>query len=84
MELNILCELKELRILDLSSYKVRVSISNINSTIPKFSFLWLSSCNLLEFLDFLKYQNELRFLTFPTTTLKVKYLNGFGMLEKRH
>ena len=61
VELNILFELKELRILDLSGNKVWVSISNINSTVPKFSFLWLSSCNLLEFPDFLKYQKELRF-----------------------
>ena len=84
VELNIFSELKELRELDLSGNKVFVSKGNINSTLPKFSYLSLSSCNLSEFLAFLEAQNELDTLDLSNTKLKVKYLNGFGILEKRH
>ena len=82
VELNILFELKELRILDLSGNKVWVSISNINSTVPKFSFLWLSSCNLLEFPDFLKYQKELRFLDLSNNNIKGKIPKWFWNVGK--
>ena len=82
VELNILFELKELHILDLSGNKVWVSISNINSTVPKFSFLWLSSCNLLEFPNFLKYQKELRFLELSNNNIKGKIPKWFWNVGK--
>ena len=46
VELNNFFKLKELRFLDLSGNKVFVSKANISSTLPKFSNLLLSSCNL--------------------------------------
>ena len=59
MELNIFFQVKELQSLDLSGNNLLVSKENINSTHPKFSHLYLSSCNLREFPDFLKAHNEL-------------------------
>ncbi|XP_030959379.1 receptor-like protein 7 [Quercus lobata] len=60
VELNNFFKLKELQSLDLSGNEVFVSKANINSTLPKFSSLWLSSFNLSKFPTFLEAQNELQ------------------------
>ena len=62
LELNIFCELKKLRSLDLSGNSLLISKGSINSTFSKLNDLSLSSCNLHEFPDFLKDQNELAVL----------------------
>ncbi|KAK7834063.1 hypothetical protein CFP56_025108 [Quercus suber] len=59
LELNIVSELKKLRRLDLSGNSLLISKGSINSTFSKLNDLSLSSCNLHEFPDFLKDQNEL-------------------------
>ncbi|KAK7847810.1 receptor-like protein 6 [Quercus suber] len=71
VELNIFFELKELAALDLSGNKVFVSKANINSTLPKFSYLRLSSCNLSKFPAFLKAQNELQTLDLSKNNIEV-------------
>ncbi|KAL4639597.1 hypothetical protein ACB092_03G229800, partial [Castanea dentata] len=70
VELNTFFEFKELKNLDLSGNKVLVSKAKINSTLPKFSALWLSSCNLLEFPAFLEAQNELQTLDLSNNTIE--------------
>ena len=70
VELNTFFGLKELKDLDLSGNKVLVSKTNINSTLPKFSSLWLSSCNLLEFPAFLEAQNELQYLDLSNNNIE--------------
>ncbi|XP_030957639.1 receptor-like protein 33 [Quercus lobata] len=82
VDLNIFLELKELRELRLSGNKVFVSKANINSTLPKFSDLRLSSCNLPEFPDFLKAQNELRILDLSNNNIKGKIPNWFWNVGK--
>ncbi|XP_050278404.1 receptor-like protein 33 [Quercus robur] len=70
VELNNFFKLKELRYLDLSGNKVFVSKVNINSTLPKFSNLWLSSCNLSKFPAFLEAQNELQYLDLSNNNIE--------------
>ncbi|XP_030959375.1 receptor-like protein 6 [Quercus lobata] len=82
VDLNIFLELKELRELRLSGNKVSVSKANINSTLPKFLDLQLSSCNLLEFPDFLKAQNELRILDLSNNSIKGKIPKWFWNVGK--
>ncbi|KAM4110291.1 hypothetical protein ACB094_03G184000 [Castanea mollissima] len=70
VELNTFFKLKELRELDLSGNQVFVSKTNINSTLPKFSSLFMSSCNLTEFPAFLEAQNELQTLDLSNNTIE--------------
>ena len=70
VELDIFFELKQLRDLDLSGNKVIVSKTSIPSTIPKFSYLVLSSCDLLEFPKFLEAQNELQHLDLSNNNIE--------------
>ena len=82
VELNTFFELKELKDLDLSSNKVLVSKANINSTLPKFSSLWLSSCNLLEFRAFLEAKNELQTLDLSNNKIEGKLPKWFWNVGK--
>ena len=84
LELNLFFELKCIESLFLSSYNLLISKGKINSTLPKFRNLRFCSCNLLEFPIFLKSLNELQYLDLSNNKLKAKYLNGSGMLERRH
>ena len=70
VELNTFFKLKELQELDLLGNKVFVSKANINSTLPKFSSLLMSSCNLTEFPNFLKAQNELQSLDLSNNNIE--------------
>ncbi|KAM4121116.1 hypothetical protein ACJW30_03G183900 [Castanea mollissima] len=70
VELNTFFKLKEVRQLSLSGNRVFVSKTNINSTLPKFSYLSMSSCNLTEFPDFLKAQNELQSLDLSNNNIE--------------
>ncbi|KAM3754643.1 hypothetical protein ACB098_03G181600 [Castanea mollissima] len=70
VELNTFFKLKELQVLDLSGNQVFASKTNINSTLPKFSSLSMSSCNLTEFPDFLKAQNELQRLDLSNNNIE--------------
>ena len=72
VELNIFFELKELQYLDLSGNKVLVPKANINSTLPKFSSLLLSLCNLSEFPAFLEAQNKLQMLDLSNNNIEGK------------
>ncbi|XP_050278406.1 receptor-like protein 7 [Quercus robur] len=82
VELNIFFEIKELRDLDLSGNKVLVPKANINSTLPKFSSLSMSSCNLTEFPDFLKAQNELQSLDLSNNNIEGKIPKWFWNVGK--
>ncbi|XP_030959377.1 receptor-like protein 35 [Quercus lobata] len=82
VELDIFFELKELRDLDLSGNKVMVSKTNIPSTIPKFSYLYLSSCDLLEFPKFLEAQNELQFLDLSNNKIEGELPKWFWNVGK--
>ena len=82
MELDIFFELKELQYLDLSGNKVLVSKENINSTLPKFLSLRLSSCNLIEFPNFLEAQNELIFLDHSNSKIEGKIPKWFRNVGK--
>ena len=70
VELNTFFKLKGLQELDLSGNKVSVSKANINSTLPKFFSLSMSSCNLTEFPNFLKAQNELQSLDLSNNNIE--------------
>ncbi|XP_030959382.1 receptor-like protein 7 [Quercus lobata] len=82
VELDIFFELKELQDLDLSGNKVMVSKTNIPSTIPKFSYLLLSSCHLLEFPKFLEAQNELQTLDLSNNNIEGKIPKWFWNVGK--
>ncbi|XP_048337069.1 receptor-like protein 7 [Ziziphus jujuba] len=64
VDLGIFSELSELRDLDLSynALSLTTNVSTNISALPKFRNLVLSSCNITEFPDFLKAQNELETL----------------------
>ncbi|CAL8139007.1 unnamed protein product [Prunus armeniaca] len=54
---------KKLKVLYLSYNKLSLQIiTNLSATIPQLEFLELTSCNLTEFPEILKYQSELRYL----------------------
>ena len=82
MEFNIFFELKELQVLDLSGNNLFVSTRNINSTLPKFSNLHLSSCNLHEFPHFLQAQNELQYLDLSYNNIRGKIPKWFWNVGK--
>ncbi|XP_030960680.1 receptor-like protein 32 isoform X2 [Quercus lobata] len=82
MELNIFFQVKELQYLDLSGNNLLVSKENINSTHPKISYLLLSSCNLREFPDFLKAQNELNTLDLSNNKIEGKIPKWFCNVGK--
>ncbi|KAM4108347.1 hypothetical protein ACB094_03G038300 [Castanea mollissima] len=82
MELNIFFLFKGLQYLDLSGNNLSVSKEKINSTHPKFSYLWLSSCNLHEFPDFLKAQNELETLDLSNNKIEGKIPKWFCNVGK--
>ena len=82
VELDIFFELKELQYLDLSGNKVMVLKTNISSTIPKFAYLHLSSCHLLEFPKFLEAQNELQTLDLSNNKIEGKIPKWFWNVGK--
>ncbi|KAF3959640.1 hypothetical protein CMV_015566 [Castanea mollissima] len=82
VELEIFFELKELQYLDLSGNRVLVSKTNISSTIPKFSELYLSSCHLLEFPKFLEAQNALQTLDLSNNSIEGKIPKWFWNVGK--
>ncbi|KAM3704854.1 hypothetical protein ACJW31_03G037300 [Castanea mollissima] len=82
MELNIFFQVKELQSLNLSGNNLSVSKENINSTHPTFSYLLLSSCNLREFPDFLKAQNELNSLDLSNNKIEGKIPKWFCNVGK--
>ncbi|XP_068338974.1 receptor-like protein 7 [Pyrus communis] len=60
VEFDQFSNLKNLNNLRLSSNQFSLQIKpNLNATLPKFQLLWLDSCNLTEFPEFLKNQDEL-------------------------
>jgi hypothetical protein len=77
MELNIFLKIKKLNSLALSGNNLLISKENINSTLPKFLDLWLSSCNLREFPHFLKAQNELQNLDLSNNNIEGKIPKWF-------
>ncbi|KAL7249975.1 hypothetical protein ACSBR1_012042 [Camellia fascicularis] len=65
VELDIFLTLENLKILVLSENKLTVHTKNsTNATLPMFNTLELASCNLREFPDFLRFQDELEVLVF--------------------
>ena len=56
--------------------------TNISSTIPKFSYLLLSSCHLLEFPKFLEAQNELHTLDLSNNNIEGKIPKWFWNVGK--
>ncbi|XP_065635311.1 receptor-like protein 6 [Quercus suber] len=82
MELKIFFEIKNLTYLDLSGTNLLISKRNINSTIPKFLRLWLSSCNLIEFPDFLRTQTSLLDLDLSNNKIEGKIPKWFWNVGK--
>ena len=72
LELDIFFEIKRIETLLLSGNKLLISKGKINSTLPKFKTLGLSSCNLREFPIFLKVQNELTYLDLSDNKIEGK------------
>ncbi|XP_058210421.1 receptor-like protein 7 [Rhododendron vialii] len=63
VDLDIFQNLQNLYVLILSENKLTVLETNrINATLPKFNSVGLASCNLKEFPDFLRFQDELELL----------------------
>ncbi|CAL2249204.1 unnamed protein product [Prunus armeniaca] len=61
VEFDQFSQLKKLKDLRLSYNKLSLQIiTNLSATIPQLELLRLSSCNLTEFPEFLKYQSKLR------------------------
>ncbi|XP_059449524.1 receptor-like protein 7 [Corylus avellana] len=73
VEFDEFVKLKHLTILYLSYNQLSLLFKepNVNSSFPKFQCLWLSSCNLSKFPDFLRNQDELQYLE-----LSDNYLRG--------
>ncbi|KAI8557968.1 hypothetical protein RHMOL_Rhmol04G0052000 [Rhododendron molle] len=70
VELDIFLKLPHLTWLQLSDNNLTVLATNsTNVTLPKFTVLGLSSCNLREFPDFLRVQNELEYLYFSNNQI---------------
>ncbi|XP_050289794.1 receptor-like protein 53 [Quercus robur] len=82
VELNIFFQVKKLQSLDLSGNNLLVSKENINSTHHKFLDLYLSSCNLREFPDFLKAQNKLQNLDLSNNSIEGKIPKWFCNVGK--
>jgi Leucine-rich repeat (LRR) protein len=82
MELNIFFELKNIKYLYLSNNNLLISKGKINSTLPKFEDLDLSSCNLREFPVFLKAQNELQYLDLSNNKIEGKVPKWFWNVGK--
>ncbi|GAB4841841.1 hypothetical protein Ancab_039274 [Ancistrocladus abbreviatus] len=74
MELSVFSRLKNLRIFDLSysglSLTTTISDANSTSSWPSFTYLGLSSCNISEFPDFLRSQENLGLLTLANNKLR--------------
>ncbi|XP_050275163.1 receptor like protein 27-like [Quercus robur] len=82
LELDIFFELKRIKALFLSGNNLLISKGKINSTLPKFTSLGLSSCNLREFPIFLKVQNELTYLDLSDNKIEGKVPKWFWNVGK--
>ncbi|KAK7828363.1 receptor-like protein 33 [Quercus suber] len=82
MELNIFFELKRIKYLRLSGNNLLISKGKVNSSLPKFGLLYLSSCNLREFPDFLETQNELVSLDLSSNKIEGKVPKWFWNVGK--
>ncbi|KAF3454484.1 hypothetical protein FNV43_RR04931 [Rhamnella rubrinervis] len=81
IEFGYFSRLSNLQILTLSSNSLSVTTTNINSELPKFTLLFLASCNLSEFPEFLKTQDQLRLLDLSFNRIKgetPKWFWGIG------
>ncbi|KAF3454489.1 hypothetical protein FNV43_RR04936 [Rhamnella rubrinervis] len=81
IEFGYFSRLSNLQILSLSSNSLSVTTTNINSELPKFAILVLASCNLSEFPEFLKTQDQLRELDLSFNRIKgeiPKWFWGIG------
>ncbi|KAF3454487.1 hypothetical protein FNV43_RR04934 [Rhamnella rubrinervis] len=81
IEFGYFSRLSNLQILSLSSNRLSVTTTNISSELPKFAILVLASCNLSEFPEFLKTQDQLRELDLSFNRIKgeiPKWFWGIG------
>ncbi|GAB4841840.1 hypothetical protein Ancab_039273 [Ancistrocladus abbreviatus] len=85
IELSVFSRLKNLRIFDLSysglSLTTTISDANSTSSWPSFTYLGLSSCNISEFPDFLRSQENLAVLKLANNKLRgeiPRWLQDFG------
>ncbi|KAL7218669.1 hypothetical protein ACSBR2_011852 [Camellia fascicularis] len=70
LELDIFFKIQNLILLDLSFNKLTVFTKNItNATLPKFIILGLASCNMKEFPNFLRFQDELKVFNFDNNKI---------------
>ncbi|KAJ6753864.1 hypothetical protein OIU79_026654 [Salix purpurea] len=73
---------------DLSHNSLSVATdSNRNSTCPQFYKLALSSCNIIEFPEFLKIQNQLNFLSLSNNRINgeiPQWLSAKGMQSSQY
>ncbi|KAF3454481.1 hypothetical protein FNV43_RR04928 [Rhamnella rubrinervis] len=70
IEFGYFSRLRYLQGITLSSNSLSVTTTNINSELPKFAILFLASCNLSEFPEFLKTQDQLRALDLSFNRIK--------------
>ncbi|KAL7249979.1 hypothetical protein ACSBR1_012064 [Camellia fascicularis] len=71
VDLDIFLKLQNLVQLELSYNKLMVFTKNItNATLPKFTILGLASCNMEEFPNFLRFQDELKIIYFDDNKIQ--------------
>ncbi|KAF3454500.1 hypothetical protein FNV43_RR04948 [Rhamnella rubrinervis] len=81
IEFGYFSRLSNLQVISLSSNSLSVTTTNISSELPKFAILFLASCNLSEFPEFLKTQDQLIALDLSLNRIKgeiPKWFWGIG------
>lgn len=76
------CKLKGLILLALSGNQVSIEEHWSNATLPRYSFLELSSCNLTKFPDFLRSQDQLEYLDLSRNNIHGKVKEWMWKISK--
>ncbi|KAF3457977.1 hypothetical protein FNV43_RR02639 [Rhamnella rubrinervis] len=82
IEFGSFCKLSNLQFLFLSSNSLSITIASTISELPKFQILLLRSCNIGEFPEFLKTQDQLKALDLSWNKIERKILKWFWALGK--
>ncbi|KAF3457433.1 hypothetical protein FNV43_RR02091 [Rhamnella rubrinervis] len=82
VEFSNFCKLSKLQFLFLSSNSLTTTTASTASELPKFRTLFLSSCNIGEFPEFLKTQDQLKALSLSWNKIESEIPNWFWALGK--
>ncbi|KAF3457428.1 hypothetical protein FNV43_RR02086 [Rhamnella rubrinervis] len=82
IEFGNFCKLSNLQFLFLSSNSLSITIASTISELPKFQILLLRSCNIGEFPEFLKTQDQLKALDLSWNKIESKIPKWFWALGK--